>query len=228
MMNYQTGFLGIYTGSTRSSKSSSGIKEFIHHQGLGRFKCGIVIPDWSIRPDDPVYLKWNIPYIPISKSHSIEDQIQLLIDYDVIVFDECQFNDHLFEVVISLNNMGKRIYLCGLDGDFRGYPMGDTLDLIPYCDFIDKKRGECVDCISEGRTIINPSIRTIRVDGNQHAPVIEIGGLEVFKPVCREHCGPIPVPTLEERVDHLTGKLMKLINKNPSLRDRIIEKLNAN
>lgn len=213
-------------GSTRSGKSTLGISKYIHHLGLGRFKCVIIIPEWSVRPDDPVYLSWNIPYITFSKSNSADDQVRMLEGYDVIVMDECQFNDHLIEVVIRLLNLGKRMYLSGLDGDFLGNPIGDTLDLIPYCDNIIKKRAECIDCLSEGRSIINPSVRTIRVDNNITAPIIEIGGLKTFKPVCREHAGIIHIPQPRDRMIKLLNRVQYLLESNPELAPLVSERLN--
>lgn len=224
-MNYNQGYLGIYIGSMRSGKSSMGIRQYIHYNGLGRFKCVVVIPDWTIRSDDPMYLAWNIPYVTISQTSSADDQVELIKDYDVIVLDECQFNSELEEVVIRLLNMGKRVYLCGLDGDFKGNIMGDTLNLVPFCNEIIKLKGDCVECVATGRSIINPSIRTIRVDGDNSAPTIQIAGSEVFKPVCLEHGGSLPIPTIEDKINRLVDQLSRLLSKNPSHRERVLDQL---
>ena len=39
----------------------------------------------------------------------------------------------------------KKVYICGLDGDFKRNKFGELLDLLPYCDNIKKLTAKC-DC----------------------------------------------------------------------------------
>ena len=39
----------------------------------------------------------------------------------------------------------KKVYICGLDGDFKRNKFGKLLDLLPYCDNIKKLTANC-DC----------------------------------------------------------------------------------
>ena len=41
---------------------------------------------------------------------------------------------------------GKYVYVCGLDGDFRRKKFGQMLDLIPFCDEVDKLYSKCHIC----------------------------------------------------------------------------------
>ena len=56
----------------------------------------------------------------------------------VILINEGQFFEDLFEVVNDMVNHGKQVYVCGLDGDFERKKFGQILDLIPLCDKVTK------------------------------------------------------------------------------------------
>ena len=60
-----------------------------------------------------------------------------------IFINEAQFFPDLLEFVEKYEN-DKDIRIYGLDGDYLRKPFGQILDVIPYCDTIEKLRGVCV------------------------------------------------------------------------------------
>jgi len=111
-------------------------------------------------------------------------EVYELPDFDTkdnILVDEAQFFQDLYEVVLDLvNNCGKKVFLFGLDGDFKGQPFikGDFLKLIPFADSIEKLAGKCYLCE-------RPSILSKRIvkDDSQ----VLVGGADIYQPVCRYH-----------------------------------------
>ena len=60
-----------------------------------------------------------------------------------IYINEAQFFPDLLEFVQKHESL-KNIYIYGLDGDYQRKPFGQILDVIPYCDSVEKLRGVCV------------------------------------------------------------------------------------
>jgi thymidine kinase len=65
---------------------------------------------------------------------------------DVILINEGQFFPDLEEFVKRMLSHNKRIYVCGLDGDFERKKFGQILDLIPLCDKVTKLTSLCHLC----------------------------------------------------------------------------------
>ena len=71
----------------------------------------------------------------------------LLEQYEVFLINEGQFFDDLVDVVIKMvDGYNKKVYVCGLDGDYKRYKFGHILDLIPFCDKIVKLTALCKRC----------------------------------------------------------------------------------
>ena len=64
----------------------------------------------------------------------------------VIFIDEGHLFSDLKEFVELLLKDGKRVYVCGLDGDFERKKIGNILDLIPMCDKVSKLTSFCQIC----------------------------------------------------------------------------------
>jgi len=75
----------------------------------------------------------------------LRDREQLYFS-DVILINEGQFFDDLYETVVSMLKQGKCIYVAGLDGDFKKQKFGQILDLIPLCDKVTKLTSLCGIC----------------------------------------------------------------------------------
>ena len=122
---------------------------------------------WS----DDIALESNIDLIP-----KINDKIKLAFS-NVILINEGQFFPDLEEFVRIILNMGKKIYVCGLDGDFERKKFGQILDLIPLCDKVTKLTSLCSLCKNG-----TPGIFSKRISEETEQTVV---GTTNYIPVCR-------------------------------------------
>jgi thymidine kinase len=72
----------------------------------------------------------------------------------------------------------KKIYICGLDGDFERKKFGQILELIPFCDKVTKLTSLCSICKNG-----TPAIFSLRITNEKEQTVI---GSENYLPVCRD------------------------------------------
>tara|TARA_B100000035_G_scaffold313678_1_gene327953 strand:- start:8810 stop:9343 length:534 start_codon:yes stop_codon:yes gene_type:complete len=85
--------------------------------------------------------------IPCIQSRTLSEIEENSI-HDVILINEAQFFEDLYDFVLTHLDKNKKIYLYGLDGDFKRNKFGSLLDLVPYCDSIIKKTAICHFCKS--------------------------------------------------------------------------------
>lgn len=111
----------------------------------------------------------NIPHI--------QDKFQIARS-DVILINEGQFFEDLYDVVIDMLKCGKKVYVCGLDGDFERKKFGQILDLIPLCDKVDKLTSLCTLCKNGTRGIFS-----MRLTQETQQTVV---GSDNYIPVCRK------------------------------------------
>jgi len=64
---------------------------------------------------------------------------------DVLLINEGQFFPDIMRI-LQFVDAGKRVYICGLDGDFEKKRIGALLDLIPHCDKVRKLTSLCSLC----------------------------------------------------------------------------------
>ena len=95
----------------------------------------------------------------------------------VVLINEGQFFENLFEAVELMLNEKKKVYVCGLDGDFKRKKFGEILDLIPICDKVYKLQSLCALCKNGEKGIF--SLRVTEDTGQT------LVGVENYKPVCR-------------------------------------------
>ena len=96
--------------------------------------------------------------------------------HDIVLINEGQFFDDLYETVIYLvEKLNKRVYICGLDGDFKRQKFGTILDLVPLSDKITKLRSKCNSCSS-------PALFSHRITSEKAQVVI---GVNNYVPLCR-------------------------------------------
>jgi len=96
----------------------------------------------------------------------------------VILINEGQFFGNLKEFVIEMLDKNKKIYVSGLDGDFKREKFGQILDLIPLCDKVTKLTSLCSKC-KDG----TPGIFSLRLSEEEQQKVI---GSDNYIPVCRK------------------------------------------
>ena len=118
----------------------------------------------------------------LDKNDFIDNQtykmVQLLKNSKVILINEGQFFPDLYEVVIDMLKENKRVYICGLDGDFERKKFGSILDLIPYCDSITKLTSLCSLCKNGTRAIYS-----MRLTNEKQQTLV---GSDNYIPVCRK------------------------------------------
>jgi thymidine kinase len=119
--------------------------------------------------------------IPCVKGLSITDVLkeneEKVAESEVILINEGQFFKDISEVIDLVENLHKRVYICGLDGDFKKNKIGYLFDLIPYCDNIYKLKSLCSEC-RDGTS----GLFSYRITDETDQVVI---GVENYKPVCR-------------------------------------------
>ena len=100
--------------------------------------------------------------------------------YDVVLINEAQFFNDLYEFVWSLltHDTNKKIYVCGLDGDFERKKFGQILDLVPLCDKVSKLTSLCSICKNG-----TPGIFSKRISREMEQTVV---GSDNYIPVCRK------------------------------------------
>jgi thymidine kinase len=121
--------------------------------------------------EDNIDLKNNIELVP-----RIKEKL-LVIRSDVILINEGQFFEDLEEFVKKLLENRKKIYVCGLDGDFQRQKFGKILDLIPLCDKVTKLTSLCSLCKNG-----TPGIFSKRITCEKEQTIV---GSSNYIPVCR-------------------------------------------
>jgi thymidine kinase len=119
--------------------------------------------------------------IPCVKGVSIleilEQNKEKVNESEVILINEGQFFKDINTVIHLVEELHKRVYICGLDGDFKKNKIGSLLDLIPHCDNVYKLKSLCSEC-RNGKS----GLFSYRITDETDQVVI---GVENYKPVCR-------------------------------------------
>ena len=102
----------------------------------------------------------------------------VLRNSDVILINEGQFFQDLYDVVVDMLLHNKKVYVCGLDGDFERKKFGQILDLIPLCDKVTKLSSLCSLCKNG-----TPGIFSLRLTKEKQQTLV---GSDNYIPVCRK------------------------------------------
>ena len=98
--------------------------------------------------------------------------------YDVILINEGQFFQDLYKFVdYIVNSLQKKVYVCGLDGDFKRKKIGSILDIIPLCDDVIKLKAICNNCKTKD------GIFTYRLTKEEEQIVV---GVKNYSVLCRK------------------------------------------
>lgn len=119
---------------------------------------------------------------PIKNSRQILKWTDLH-DFKIIVIDEAQFFDkEIVGVVQTLADKDKKVFISGLDSDYRRKPFGPMGDLLAIADSVTKLEAVCHGCLG-------PAIYTQRlVDGipaSFSGPTVQVGSDE-YEARCRD------------------------------------------
>jgi len=97
---------------------------------------------------------------------------------DSILINEGQFFENLFSTVLEMvEKERKEVFICGLDGDFKRSLFGELLQLIPYCDSVEKLNSLCAICRNG-----TPGIFSHRITSEEAQIVV---GSDNYQPLCR-------------------------------------------
>jgi thymidine kinase len=122
---------------------------------------------WS----EHINMEENIEFIS-----RIKDKFKVFTS-NVILINEGQFFPDLEEFVKTLLSYNKKIYVCGLDGDFERKKFGQILDIIPICDKVTKLSSLCSLCKNG-----TPGIFSKRITCEKEQTIV---GSDNYIPVCR-------------------------------------------
>lgn len=120
---------------------------------------------------------WNFNGDDETKSQLDNEAHTKLRHSAVILINEGQFFPDLYEVVVDMIKHKKRVYVCGLDGDFERKKFGQMIDLIPICDSVRKLTSLCSICKDGTRAIFS-----MRLSAETQQTVV---GSNNYIPVCR-------------------------------------------
>ena len=100
--------------------------------------------------------------------------------FDVILIDEGQFFDDLYDYCKDMVDKEKKIvYVFGLSGDFKRKSFGEILDLVPIADNIIHLKSICYSCND-----VKDASFTMRKTSNKEQ--VSVGGEGEYIAVCRE------------------------------------------
>jgi len=135
--------------------------------------------------DIPSITSHNKVSLPASTMKQLKDIFTSdLINNDEFYIDEAQFYEDLFESILKLMDMGKKVIICGLDGDFKIKPFGnmDILKLIPYANHVSKFKANCYMCNQPAAYT-----KKIELDPTVNYQQIIVGSYDIFQPACYIH-----------------------------------------
>ena len=172
------GSLHIVLGPMFSGKTTRLIQIY-HAQTCISKKVAVINYAGDIRYDPKMLLthdQISIPCIQLTALDGFDCS-----SYDTILINEAQFFGDLFEIVIQfVENCDKEVHIFGLDGDFLRNKFGGIVDLIPYCDSVEKLSALCAYCCDGTKALFS-----FRMSREVEQMVI---GADNYKPLCRKCC----------------------------------------
>jgi len=182
------GFLEIVLGPMFSGKTSFLVDEYKKYTYIGKRVC-VINYFADTRYDVAMLSTHDKVMIPCIMSQNISDlwnncdniHYNTLRTAEVILINEGQFFDDIFECVLNMVEVhNKKVYICGLDGDFKRNRFGKLLDLIPFSDQVVKLNSLCSICRDGTKAAFSHRI------SNESSQVV-IGGSDSYVALCR-HC----------------------------------------
>jgi thymidine kinase len=175
-----SGYLEIILGSMYASKTRR-LVEIYNQCKFCNISVAVINHSIDNRYDDNLlstHDKIKIPCIKTDKLIDLWHNNNInLITCDVVLINEGQFFPDIEEFVKLLLKYNKKVYVCGLDGDFERKKFGQILDLIPICDKVYKLTSLCSICKNGTKGIFS-----MRLTNEKEQTVV---GAENYIPVCR-------------------------------------------
>ena len=177
-----SGYLGMYIGPMYSGKTSKLLELYKQFSFCNVNTAVINFSEDTRYTNESMVSTHDKQMIPCILSTSLFDSFPLegkeFNKYSVYLINEGQFFKDIVPWVKSALGKphNKRIYICGLDGDYKRNMFGNWLDLIAYSDTVQKLTSICCDCREK------PAIFSHRVTTETKQKVI---GSESYIPLCR-------------------------------------------
>lgn len=177
---YKSGYLELIVGPMFSGKTSMLINIYNSYNNIK--PISVINHTFDNRYHDFMlssHDKIMIPCLQANKLNDLwKDRDNNELKYtEIILINEGQFFEDIYEVVSDMLKNGKQVYVCGLDGDFERKKFGSILDLIPICDKVTKLNARCVMCTNNC-----PAIFSKRLTNETKQTVI---GSSNYIAVCR-------------------------------------------
>ncbi len=192
---YPSGYLELIIGPMFSSKTTR-LVEIYKQCKFCNISVAVINHSIDNRYDDELlstHDKIKIPCIKTERLFDVwTDQIDMeeevsciprikdkfkVATSDVILINEGQFFPDLEDFVKQLLSYNKKVYVCGLDGDFERKKFGQMLDLIPLCDKVYKLTSLCSLCKTGTKGIFS-----MRLTSDKEQTLV---GSDNYIPVCR-------------------------------------------
>jgi len=183
--NSKTGYLELILGPMWSGKTSMLLT---YHRQLCFCKLKVCVINFKAddRYSETMLSTHDKQMIPCIMGFSMEEIMQVeenakqINECDVILVNEGQFFHDIVEFTTQMvEEKHKKVYICGLDGDFKREKIGKLLDLIPLSDKVTKLRALCGKC--KDGTHAPFSFRNT----NSIEQVL-IGADDIYVPLCRK------------------------------------------
>ena len=171
------GSLSIAVGPMFSGKTTWILEKYYIHKNRGK-KCYPINYIEDTRYSQTQIVTHNGMKIDCFRCKEINTLLtdEVINNHDIFLINEGQFFIDLVSAVNKLLNAKKKIYVSGLDGDFKQQKFGNILDLVPNCDKIVKLRSICHYCKDYG-------IFTKRLTNETQQKII---GINNYITVCRK------------------------------------------
>lgn len=175
--------LDIVVGPMFSGKSTHALSHVRRIRAIGE-KVLIIKPNIDKRySQDDVLITHDKEQIPctvwdVNRSLNFVDSFY---QYKHIVIEEAQFFKGLKAFVLyAMKACNRNILIVGLDGDARQEPFGELLECIPFATNVTKLHAFCMKC-KDG------TLAPFTVKKNNNGPQIDVGGADMYMPVCLKH-----------------------------------------
>ena len=171
------GYLSICCGCMFSGKTSWLMQQYKKYKFINK-SVVVVNFDQDKRYHNSLLSTHDKQMIPCLQAHLLKDVMNHLINADVILINEGQFFQDLYDTVIDLvENNQKIIHIAALDGDFQRSVFGDVLKLFPRCDDYMKLHALCGLCKNGNKASFSHRI-------TRESSQVSIGS-DNYIPLCR-------------------------------------------
>jgi thymidine kinase len=174
--NNECGYLEIFIGPMFSGKTSKLI-DLYKQYSFCNIPLAVINHSSDTRYDDTMLSTHDKVMIPCIQTSYLARITNDMDNVEVILINEGQFFEDLYDFVVDMLKFNKKIYVSGLDGDFKREKFGKILDLIPLCDKVTKMTSLCSLCKNG-----TPGLFSMRLTNEKEQMLI---GSSNYIPVCR-------------------------------------------